>query len=910
LFTPCSWPQNLQLTGCRELSGSAVKSLATHCPDLRNLSIANCQKIENKDLAKLAKHCTRLQNLDISECNNITYKGLQAVAQNCNEMITLNLSACANVDDEAMKVLAKDVSQLRNLNIAGCGSVTEAGIKEIAHGCTGIGFLNVTNCKNITRRFLMRLITEMQFSDPAHTYFGYQPKKNADELRRKAKELQEMAKAAIQVQRMIRGTLARGGVREIRRAWIITHLLPKAQAWVRGHVRRMRWRKLLRGRLEHYAASAIRAAWRGMLDRKFVRKMMKVKANYENREEMARHMQRVFRGHVGRQIMWMKRDELAVIQLKEAQERARLERAASVIERARRGYVSRLITEEMRAERERVRALELLRIKCTRVFQRIYRGFLGRQRAHTGRATKELAELQWRCARKIEACWRGKLGRDEARQLREFRDYQRATEAATKIQSAWRGFRGKYLGKVAASLAGLRALEQTAAGKVQSCFRAKMGREGSKEKREKMAETIKRMRSVQMMQRLYRGHNGRTRAAIQKALKKLEHRAKPLLAKLKEEEVELSVVRGKMSCVGEVLAPLNEDTVQLGKEIALILRSKAKYWDSDRISGAPQRFVTEWLKVRLDEKLKESKDRVEELEDQVAELQIKEREKQRHIRHVSRELVPLTTGTIEKTKYERSTYLRHKVRTEKAASADIQRIFRGHWVREAVYRPDRDFWLEDYDTTTGQNLYVNTYDPENELTRWRKPLAMKFNEEFNIGETLGGGKNDELKKAGGWVEMKDVQRNLVYYFNNSANTYRWAEPSEFQNDQEETNSDWFDAQELDMIVATAAPSGKEIGSWNEMIDEELGEIFYANKFNGEVKWSLSPRSAFRTPQVEEETSVLTGEEGGAAAGGEGEEDVVIGDWRRVSGSEGVFFINDVTEDSQWDPPQEFVDAGY
>jgi hypothetical protein len=34
---------------------------------------------------------------------------------------------------------------------------------------------------------------------------------------------------------------------------------------------------------------------------------------------------------------------------------------------------------------------------------------------------------------------------------------------------------------------------------------------------------------------------------------------------------------------------------------------------------------------------------------------------------------------------------------------------------------------------------------------------MKLNEAFHIGEKLGGGAGDELKKAGGWVEMKDVQ---------------------------------------------------------------------------------------------------------------------------------------------------------
>ncbi len=909
----CRELKELRLTGCRELSGLAVKSLSSQCTKLVNLSIANCQKIENKDLIKLAKGCSKLQNLDISECNNITAKGLQTLARECKEMVTLNLSKCSNVDDDALKVLAMGCEGLRNLDLSGCQSVSEVGIREIAHGCTGIGYLNVTGCRSISRRFLMHLINEMQFSDPAHTYFGYQPKPDADELRRKAKELQEMSKAAISVQRVIRGTLARGGVREIRRAWIIQHQLPKAQAWVRGFLRRRTWYKTLRDRLEHWAASTIRATWRGLQDRRFVKKMLKVKSVYDDREEKSKDIQRLYRGLKGRQFTQKLRDEVARRELMEAQERARLERAATIIERSRRGYVARVLTEELRKERERMRALELLRIKCTRLIQRIYRGFLGREAARRAREAKEFYELQWKCARKLQACWRGKLGRDKARVLREFRDYQRAVNAATKIQSAWRGFRGKYMGKVAASLAGLRNLEQTAAKKIQSCFRAKQGREKAKEKRDALAETLKRMRAVQICQRIFRGHKGREKSAVQKALKKLEHRAKPLFAKLKNEEVELVVVKEKIEHVQGVLEPLSKDTKELEKEIALILRSKAKYWDSDRISGAPQRFVTDWLKIRLDEKLTESRDRVEELEDQVAELQIKEREKLRHIRHISRELVPLTTGTIDKTKHDRTQYLRWKVRTEKAASTLIQRKFRGHWIRSAVYAQDRDFWIEDYDTTTGQNLYINTWSNE---TRWRKPLSMKFNEEFNLSQKQGGS-NEELVKAGGWVQMKDVQRQLTYYFNNSANAYRWTEPTEFENEDEETNSDWFDAQDTDALVINSFPTGKEIGVWTEMCENDVGEIFYANKFTGEARWSLSPRSAFKKPTKAEEQALVAKQNGAFAevegeypGEGDEEEEITIGEWTRIVGTEGVFYMHANGEDSQWDPPEEFAAQGY
>ena len=822
----------------------------------------------------------------------------------------MNLSGCSAVDDEALKVLATGCVGLRNLNLAGCQAISEAGIKEIALGCTGIGYLNVTNCKSISRRFLMHLIGDLKFSDPAHTYFGYQPKPDADELRKKAKELQEMEKSVVTLQKVIRGTLARGGVREIRRAHIIKYQLPKAQAWIRGFLRRKKWNQVLRKRLEQWAASLIRATWRGLQDRRFVRKMLRVKEIYDARDRNSVHIQRLYRGHVGRKIMQAVGDEVARIQLAQAQKRARLERAATIIERSRRGYVSRKYAEELRLERERMRALERLRLKCLRLLQRIARGFLGRLATRVKRAEKELVELQWLSARKLQAAWRGKKGRDAARTLREFREYQRCMGAATKIQSAWRAFRGRHLGKVAASLAGLRELEQTAARRIQSCFRAKQGRDLVKDKRNAMAATLERMRAVLVIERIFRGHKGREKSAVQRALKGLEHKARPLYAKLKKEELELESVKEKIQITTGVLEPLAKDFRELEKEIALIMRSKAKYWDSDRISGAPQRFMTDWLKVRLDEQVSSASDRVEELEDQIAELQIKEREKMRHIRHVSRELVPLTTGTIEKTKYERTTFLRQKVRVEKSASTDIQRIFRGFLVRFSLYDPSRDFWIADYDTTTGQNLYFNSWTNE---TRWKKPLSMRLSEEFSLAVKQGTGGGENLRSAGGWVEMTDKQRNLTYYFNNSSNSYRWTEPEEFNDPNAETSDTWFEAQDLDQLISQSRSTGREIGHWVEMCEADVGETFYAHKYSHEARWSLSPRSAFMKRTQEE---AKTGDEehlaehDGEAENVEEEEEVVVGDWRKCYDSSGFFYLNDTTGESQWDVPQVFIDAGY
>ena len=75
----CTNLETLRLTGCREVTGSAVGALAKNCHQLTDLSLAGCEKILNKDLSVLARSCSKLQKLDISECSEIHAVGLHAL---------------------------------------------------------------------------------------------------------------------------------------------------------------------------------------------------------------------------------------------------------------------------------------------------------------------------------------------------------------------------------------------------------------------------------------------------------------------------------------------------------------------------------------------------------------------------------------------------------------------------------------------------------------------------------------------------------------------------------------------------------------------------------------------------------------------------------------------------------------
>jgi hypothetical protein len=62
--------------------------------------------------------------------------------------------------------------QLEYLNLGGCPAVTGRGITEIAEHCTGLDSLDITGCTQISRRFLMELVGQMDFSQPATKWCG------------------------------------------------------------------------------------------------------------------------------------------------------------------------------------------------------------------------------------------------------------------------------------------------------------------------------------------------------------------------------------------------------------------------------------------------------------------------------------------------------------------------------------------------------------------------------------------------------------------------------------------------------------------------------------------------------------------------------------------------------------------
>lgn len=77
-----------------------------------------------------------------------------------------------------------------------------------------------------------------------------------------------------------------------------------------------------------------------------------------------------------------------------------------------------------------------------------------------------------------------------------------------------------------------------------------------------------------------------------------------------------------------------KDTAELRDELERMLTVKQKHWDTARISGTPQRYLTEFLKVRMAEQLADQEASIVENKDRYNELVVQARQRERMLRQV------------------------------------------------------------------------------------------------------------------------------------------------------------------------------------------------------------------------------------------------------------------------------------
>ena len=239
-------------------------------------------------------------------------------------------------------------------------------------------------------------------------------------------------------------------------------------------------------------------------------------------------------------------------------------------------------------------------------------------------------------------------------------------------------------------------------------------------KRRELAEE----RGAYLFQTLFRGHKGREAAEIERELKQLDLKARPLYHLIAAHTDELNRIETSLEGTDKRIACYLEEMEEAELELNSLTMSNAKYSDSARINSTPQRFVTKYLRVRLKDHILQiaEKARMEQ------ELQRASKEKTndlaRRIRMARRELVPLTLGCISKVKQERGRRLRAYVRSRDKSVVLLQAVVRAYAARKGYRDPARNYWILCSDQTlSGIPYYYNTQTQE---SSWNAPFIFKF----------------------------------------------------------------------------------------------------------------------------------------------------------------------------------------
>ena len=304
---------------------------------------------------------------------------------------------------------------------------------------------------------------QLQFCDLARDYVGYQPKKNADWLRREAERRQRELGSIIKIQALFRGAVFRTGLGAYRRRVFFERCVTKLQACERARTWRKRVAAVALADREHRAATWFAAMYRGKIARRIVAQWRNQQASARKTYRAAMIMQRTVRAHRAKRRVESFRRAVEAMRLDAARLRARQEWRAVMLQAALRGMFARQEALRLKAIRDAKRAEEKARAEAALRIQAQYRASLGRDEATRRRDARAYRRWLWRTARKIQSWLRGCWGRMRAAAVRKAKADEIKNKMATKIQAAWRAAKSRYLATIQASLEALRAEEKVAA---------------------------------------------------------------------------------------------------------------------------------------------------------------------------------------------------------------------------------------------------------------------------------------------------------------------------------------------------------------------------------------------------------------------------------------------------------------
>lgn len=152
----------VDLSDCPQLNDAALQTLAAGCWMIETFIMKRCRGVSDAGIVKIAQCCKDLRHLDVSECSRLGEygdKALLEIGKCCPKLRVLDLFGCQHVHDPGIRAIAKGCPLLTTLKLTGCRDVSSIAIRALAQQCTQLEVLSLSGCIKTTNSDLQLLAT-------------------------------------------------------------------------------------------------------------------------------------------------------------------------------------------------------------------------------------------------------------------------------------------------------------------------------------------------------------------------------------------------------------------------------------------------------------------------------------------------------------------------------------------------------------------------------------------------------------------------------------------------------------------------------------------------------------------------------------------------------------------------------
>ena len=149
--------KKFDISGCLDVTGSSIKTLALNCKYLQELNLSECRWLTSEALLVVGLECSKLKVLILSGCWNINNESVTTVFRNNTSLERIDIASCYGINGTTISEMAKSCKNLMYLDIRGCWRVGNDAIKTVREYCKYLRILSIKDCRDISEASLALL---------------------------------------------------------------------------------------------------------------------------------------------------------------------------------------------------------------------------------------------------------------------------------------------------------------------------------------------------------------------------------------------------------------------------------------------------------------------------------------------------------------------------------------------------------------------------------------------------------------------------------------------------------------------------------------------------------------------------------------------------------------------------------